>query len=245
MAGFSFERPGRLPPGCDTRRPSLDHAATSSRLTRAMVPRSLWGLSFFSFEAKSEDQRPAEPRGDQPRFRPTAALPVGRQGSLPRTRPTRALDQSPTKRTERRPATPLRPPADDSHETDRTGFAAPFHSALPVRPSDRTSSVAGSVLASLPLVSEFPTRIAFSSGDSLPSHFALDQKRRTNYARGREFPEREYSQPSDGSPQGINRDGTKPHSATCRSFAAFAFSIALPVNHLRLNQPLRKLLTVV
>lgn len=102
------------------------------------------------------------------------------------------------------------------------------------------AALRGRSAKSLPLVSEFPTEIAFPSGDSLTRHFARNQSR----PRLANFPSGNIRGPG-GEPQGINRGGTKPHLATCRSIAAFARLNPFALNHFHLNQSHRELLTVV
>jgi len=71
LASVYFERPGVPPAGCDTRRPSLDHAATSSEaFSERWSLGRLGGFLFsLSFENKEKSRRagltPGPSKGDR------------------------------------------------------------------------------------------------------------------------------------------------------------------------------------
>ena len=159
MASLDFERPGVPPAGCDTRRPSLDHAETSSKAhpERWSLGR-LGGFLFFShLKTKTENRlrranaRPRLPAPPIARNQPRASRSVSplriRRASLasPPTNgqaPTAGRPGAPgTNRPTNRTPTPtafIPQPRPDSrrHRKSRTRNARlrrPSNSALPAR----------------------------------------------------------------------------------------------------------------
>ena len=215
------------PSGCDTRRPSLEHATTSGeRLPERWSLGRLGGFLFFSLllKTKTEDAREPDsfpPQTDRPgtnRSPPRSVGPLRRRASLasppdesPEDKPPRdqppedrpPTDQPPDQPHPRQTAASRRPaqgsPPQASGPSTEGPASPPPKERLARSLRDRASLVVGVGPCGPPLVTEFPTRIAFSSGDFAPE---------TSRPERREFPERGDSPPS---PLHFRRHQRLPH----------------------------------